>query len=411
MDATKSQELVIGCAESYGAIAKHEHIVKAIQSALQQAKLRSASSILLFLTNGYTQDLKNALKLAAKTAGTVQVYGATAAGFLTHNHWVMDHEGAAVMVFSEGCDLQPVNLLAAQNTLNDSLPLLCLSSPEHSKLAINHAQWGQYAMFGAITSNAYGVDEYPIWQGARITKNGFLHANFNTNETINLKAHTIVSQGIRRISGNLTINQSKANCISEVNNQSPTDSLKSAIPENMYPIFLEQPYHTLCAVSEATSATDTETDTDIHKDPTQDNSNDKPNHSAANALNKDFYRLFNIVGFDEKQQSVYLSDKIKQGQQCFWALRDNAIAEQEWNNSLKKLSESIEKPAFAILFCSESRGPYFHGENDDTDLALFKRYFPNTPLIGIYSSGEISAGAHYQSLLRRYSSVLTVYSI
>ena len=89
----------IAAAEKFGAIAKHEYIVEAIKESLKQANASSASSVLLFLTNGYTHELNSALRLAAKTAGTMQVYGATAAGLLTHNHWVLDQEGAAVMIF------------------------------------------------------------------------------------------------------------------------------------------------------------------------------------------------------------------------------------------------------------------------------------------------------------------------
>ncbi len=386
----------IASAEKYGATAKVEHVVDAVKMALKKAQLKNASSVLLFLTNGYNQNPKPALKAAAKAAGTIQVYGATAVGLLTHNEWIMDHEGAVAMVFPEDCDLQPANLLNSQNKLSESLPLLCLTSPEQSKIAINDSTWEQHPMFGAITSNAFGSNEYPIWQASRITKNGFVHANFNTPANKPLTAHTIVSQGVRRISSNLLIDESNDNCISQVSGQTPTLSLQQSIPDNMYSMLLEQPYHTLCAVSEA-----------IHVDEDQQNA---AKTGAVNALNKDFYRLFNIVGIDEERQSVFLSGKVKTRQCCFWALRDNAIAEQEWDHSLKQLAKSIQQPEFAILFCSESRGPYFHGGNDDTDLRLFKHYFPDTPLIGVYSSGEISAGAHYQSLLRRYSSVLTIYA-
>ncbi len=390
-DLHKKHPYKIASAEKFGATAKAEHIVDAIQAALKKASLDSASSVLLFLTNGYTQDLKNTLKIAAKASGTIQVYGATAVGLLTDKQWILDHEGAVAMVFPEECDLQPANLLDAQGKLNSTLPLICLSSPEQSKVAINHSKWGKQHIFGAITSNAYGISEYPIWQASRIVKDGFLHANFHTHSTLNLRAHTIVSQGIRRISGNLLINKAKDNCITKVAKKTPLKNIQEAIPSHMYPLFLEQPYHTLCAVSEAT----------------QTNNDDE---GPLNALSKDFYRLFNIVGIDEEQQSIYLSGKVKEKQHCFWSLRDNTIAKQEWNNSLKQLSDSIENPAFAILFCSESRGPYFHGGNEDIDLELYKKYFPNTPLIGIYSSGEITKGAYFQSLLRRYSSALTLYT-
>ena len=307
---------------------------------------------------------------------------------------MLDQEGAAVMIFPAEYDLEPVNLLAAQNKLNTNNPLLCFSSPEHCKLAINHPKWQHLPMLGAVTSNAYGISSYPIWQGSRVAESGFIHLSFNAKENFNLTANTIISQGVRRISTNLLINKANANCISEIENKSPLNSLQSAIPKNIYSMFLEQPYHTLCAVSE------TKKDVNLNDD-------DK---DLANALNKGFYRLFNIINIDESKESIYLTGKIKEQQQCFWALRDNLIAKQEWELSLQTLQKEIKLPIFAMLFCNESRGPYFHGNNDDTDLALFKQYFPDIPLIGIYSSAEISPGSHYQSLLRRYSSVLTIYS-
>ena len=390
MNQTKPDQLNIASAEHYGANAQTEHVVEAIKKALANAKLKSASSVLLFLTNGYNQDLKTALKTAAKAAGTLQVYGATATGLFTEKNWILDCEGAVAMVFPENCDLQPANLLDTKDQLSDSLPLLCLSSPEQSKLAMNHKIWGEYVMFGAVTSNAYGTSEYPIWQASRVSKEGYIHANFNSS--LPLQANTIVSQGVRRISKNLHLSKAEGNSISKIGRITPLTSLKSSLTENMYSMFIEQPYHTLCAVSE-----------NIQQD-TED-------VSAVKALNKDFYRLFNIISINEEEHSVYLSGRIKQDQYCFWALRDNSIAEQEWNRSLKKLSKNVDNPSFAIFFCSESRGPYFHNSKEDKDLELFKKYFPNTPLIGIYSSGEITAGSHYKALLRRYSSSLTLYSI
>jgi small ligand-binding sensory domain FIST len=381
-------KIKIATGEKFGATAKTEYIVDAIQSALTKANLKSASSVLLFLTNGYTQDPRPALKAAAKTAGTIQVFGATATGLFTENNWLLDDEGAVAMVFPEECDLQPVNLLKANQKFDENLPLVCLTSPEQSKIAINHYP---HHMNGAVTSNSYGASEYPIWQASRIAKTGFLHAGFNfTSENdgktnSKLIAHTVISQGTRRISSNLKLDDVKDNRIFKVNRKAAISSLKETIPENIYSMFLEQPYHTLCAVSEASD------------------------DSALNALNKDFYKLFNIVGVDNDDNSIYLSGKVKTNQHCFWALRDRAIAEKEIENKLNHLSKKAENPCFAILFCSESRGPYFYGKDKDMDLELFKQYFPNTPLIGIYSSGEISAGSHYDALLRRYSSVLTVF--
>ena len=191
------------------------------------------------------------------------------------------------MVFPDDCDLQPASLLNSRGKLESDLPLICLTSPRQSKIALNHFE---ILIIGAVTSNAYGDSEYPIWHASRISKSGFIHANFVRQYGHKLQANIVISQGTRRISANLKLEDTKDNRIFKVNGKKATISLKESIPENIYSLFLEQPYHTLCAVSEA-----------------QDDS----------ALNKDFYKLFNIVGIDTKEDSIYLSGKVKTDQHCF----------------------------------------------------------------------------------------------
>jgi len=382
-------KLKVATGQKFGATAKIEHITDAVQNALDNAGLTRASSVLLFLSNGYIHEPKAALKAAVKKSGTLQIFGATAAGLLTEKDWLLDQEGAVAMVFPKDCDLQPESILAMQQQVSD-LPMLCLTSLEYSKVAINHLDQG---MVGAVTSNLYGESKQPIWQASQISKKGFSISGFNTADDINLKSHTVISQGVRRISGNLCIDSAKNTSIEQLSDETALDSLTKSIPENVYSLFLEQPHHTLCAVSES------------------------DDESAPNALHHDFYKLFNVVSLDKKNKHVSITGKVKNKQHCFWALRDKGIAKQEMQSKLKELANTIKKPAFAFMFTSESRGPYFfsnkneleQGKEHDRDLELFQKYFPDTPLIGIYSNGEISQGSHFKSLLRRYSCVLTVF--
>ncbi len=359
----------------FGATAKPEHAREAVAAAMEKAKLSNAASVILFLTNGYAQQPQAAITAAAKQASTLQVYGCTAAGLFSEQEWLLDVEGAVAMVFPNECALEPASVLASREQLTRNMPLFCLTSPQSSNIAIN--QWDQ-GMIGAISSNEYGQGDFPIWQASRLSKTGFIHAGFAAD----LQCDIAVSQGIRRLSKNQIISTSYNNCIQSVDGLPAAQSLQKALPENVYDMFLEQPYHTLCAQSE---------------------------NSSGDGLNNGFFKLNNVVAIDQEEQSIYLSGSAKKGRHIFWALRDRSLAKQEMKHNLQSLQKSIKAPKFALIFSSISRGPYFYGEQD-CDLQLFQQHFPEVPLIGIYSTGEISPGSHYAALSRRYSSVIAVYS-
>lgn len=378
----------IATGASYGVTVRAEHAVNAVKNAMQKAGIKSASSVLLFLSNGYSlqssQEAKIAIKAAAKTASTVQVFGCSAAGLLSEEDCFLDGEGAVAMVFPNGCALSPASVLGVQDNPQENSQenpanqqLLCISSPESSKIAINHLE---QEMIGAISSNEFGQGDFPVWQGSRISKTGFFHAGFATNENA-LTGHTVVSQGVRRLSKNQKITEANNNCLLTIDSVPSTESIKNALPENLFDLFREQPFHTLCASSESTDA---------------------------EGLSQDFIKLHNVVAVDDYEESIYLSGNIKTDQHLFWAIRDRGLAEEEIRHNLQSLAKRVKQPKFAFLFTSISRGPYFFND-EDVDLEAFKKVFPGVPLIGIYSTGEISPGKHYSALSRRYSSVLTVY--
>jgi len=370
----------IATGASYGVTAKAEHAANAVANAMQKANVKSASSVLLFLSNGYSlntsQEAKLAIKAAAKKASTVQVFGCSAVGLLTEEDSFLDGEGAVAMVFPNDCALSPASVLASQEQTKKEL-LLCISSPENSKIAINHHD---QAMIGAISSNEFGQGDFPVWQGSRLSKNGFFHAGFNTEEKT-ITPHTVISQGVRRLSKNQLISEANSNCLLTIDSVPATESIKDALPDNLYDLFMEQPYHTLCATSESNNA---------------------------EGLNQNFFKLHNVVAIDENEESIFLSGKIKTNQHLFWAIRDRGLAEEEIRHNLQSLAKRVKQPKFAFLFSSISRGPYFFNDKD-VDLTLFQETFPGVPLIGIYGTGEISPGTHYSALYRRYSSVLTVF--
>src|SRR5688500_2536151 len=110
---------------SFGGRAHPDHAARAVQRALTRAHLTRARGVLLFLTPHYAPDPEPAIRAAARAAGCLQVIGATAAGILTEEEWVLDSPGAAAMVFTDPIRLAPTGPV----TIDDEATLVSLCTP------------------------------------------------------------------------------------------------------------------------------------------------------------------------------------------------------------------------------------------------------------------------------------------
>lgn len=86
--------------------------------------------------------------------------------------------------------------------------------------------------------------------------------------------------------------------------------------------------------------------------------------------------------------SLTLSDMLGEDEPLVWALRQPSSAEAEIRGVLAAAVNSGKAPDFALMFSCIGRGPLFYGD-DDRDLRAFREYFPATPLLGAYGSGQI----------------------
>ena len=203
---------------SYGAIANEEHVKNAILNAVNKMKPCTIGSVLLFLTNGYAQAPQNAIKQAAKTAGTPQIFGCTSTGILNEDEWLLDAEGAVAMVFPQSCGLTPKAVLESKGI--DPDVLFCICSPNASKIAVNSSMSPQ---FGSITSDYFGDGPYSIWQSGQITENEYMHVGFN--ESLLKSIH--VAEGVTPLSPIQKIDQSEQHALIEINNVPAIENLFS----------------------------------------------------------------------------------------------------------------------------------------------------------------------------------------
>ena len=355
---------------SYGGLPNPEHARDAVKNALKKAKLKSASSVLLFLTCGYANNPKSALKEAAKAASTTQVIGCSALGLLSDEEWLIDSEGAVAMVFPNDYSLQPASLLKKPELL------LSLVTPSSAMFGINQID---IAQIGAISTDEYGHGPYSIWQAGREVKTGYLHVGFESK--INFAVG--VAQGVRQISPLMKVTKGKKHTLIELNKEPALQNMRDNLPKNLHGMFSKQPHNILCAISE---------------------------NEQTESIKQGHYKLQHIVSLDENKNTIHISGTVHEKRHIFWALRDEAKAQEEMEKAIESAKKSLsKKPKFAFVFPNISRGPEFYG-GKDKDIELLKQAFPGMPIIGFYGNGEIAPGHKLAALMHHYSTVFTLFA-
>jgi small ligand-binding sensory domain FIST len=352
---------------SHGHPDKVGHVERAVNSALEKAGASHANSVLLFLTSDYAHDPAPAIRAAARAAGCTQVTGATGAGLLTDQEWVIDSSGAAAMVFTGRVRLG-LSQQAEPNQLR-----LCLCTPQ---AVSNNWLDEPIKRFGAVTSDELGHGPFAVWTSGAVVKDEF------TEVTISgASAEVAVARGVQVLTAPLQVDEVKGLDVYRIANHPALHVLISALPEaaqRQKPL----PLHMVMC-----GTTFGEPDT---------------------AIEEGRFRLDHIVAADPEQHSVTLSHPLRPGERLFWAMRDSVTAEHTMQESARECRKVLGGvPDFTIMFPCLSRGPLFFG-GSDKDLAAARESFPGTPIIGFYGNGEI-APLDEHSHLHQYSTVLAAF--
>ena len=360
---------------SYGAIEDDQHAATAVKNAIEQMPVGTViGSVLLFLTSAYAHSPQNAIKAAAKAAGTPQVFGCCAIGLLTEQEWLLDVEGAVAMVFPQHLSLHALTVLKQQGINPDSV--LTLTTPNAATLAVNANNINQ---IGSIATDEYGHGPFSVWQSGRIVEQEYCQSAFPES----VKQVVKVAGGVKRISPFMRIDLADGHCLEEINAQAATDNLTANLPENLQSFGSNNPFGLLCGISE---------------------------NDQKESIEQGHYKLHHVVSNNQKTKHIHLSGSAKEDHYLFWGIRDQQYAQDSMLAELKAAKEELgESPKYALMFPNIGRGAeFFNGR--DRDLELFKEVFPDTPLLGFYGNGEISPGHKLNGLIRRYSTVFGIYA-
>jgi small ligand-binding sensory domain FIST len=366
-----SHSIEIATGISYSSQPVPEHARRAVENALEKvAPAAGIEGVLLFLTNGYARSPDTALKNAARAASSTQIIGCCSAGILTEEEWLLDAEGAAAMIFIGKPVLQPFRLAPEATTL------LNLSCPPFARISIDQAM---QRMVGAVTSDDYGQGPYSVWHSGRTVDDGYVLAGFDHD----IKSGIAVAQGIRRLSQTMEITGVDGSHLVSTDGEPAIKGLMDSIPANLRDISMQQPHHILCAISETKSR---------------------------ESIEKGFFKLRHVVATDPDTGHVGLTGGLRDNHHIFWAIRDEAVAQETHESELEAaLAELGRDPQFALIFPSISRGPGFYGGRD-RDIEILRMRFPDLPIIGFYSNGEIAPGLFASGLLHQYSTVTGLFA-
>ena len=354
---------------SYGHRATPEHAENAVRQALDKSGLKRANAVLLFLTPEYAADPEPALRAAARAAGCLQVIGATAAGIITEQEWVLDSPGAAAMVFGNPIQLA---LPSAARTTDDEL-VLSLCTPSGLD-----ADWLDIPSrrFGAVSGDLFGRGPFKVWNGARVSD-----AERVDSILLGVDGAISTSQGVRALTSPIEVAEVQGHDIKRLGNYPALSVLVQSLPLPIHEMEQMPLDHLMCGVTFGDPLT---------------------------AIRDGRYRLNPILSANPRDQSITLAQRLSPGERLFWAMRDALTAERDMRSNIERAGKELAgDPDFAFLFPCIGRGPHFYG-NRDRDLDNLKSRFPGLPIIGMYGNGELGPldGANH---LYQYSTVLGLF--
>ncbi len=355
---------------SYGGRVQSEHAANAVARALKRAKINRASAVLLFLTPHYAPNPEPALRAAARAAGCLQVIGATAAGILTEEEWVLDAPGAAAMVFADPISLAPPH----GDATDDDAVLLSLCTPGGLT-----ADWLDVPAhrIGAISGDLFGHGPFKVWSNSRVADSGRADARF-----FGVRGAIGASQGVRALTSPIEVAEVQGYDIKRLGNYPALNVLVKSLPAGVREME-RVPLHLIMGGV-------------TFGDPTT-------------AIREGRYRLNHIVSANPRDQSITLSHPLTRGERLFWAMRDALTAERDMRQTIEQAATKLRAtPDFALLFPCMGRGPHFYG-NRDRDLDALAKRFPKLPIIGMYGNGELGP-LDEANHLYQYSTVLGLFS-
>lgn len=346
-------------------------------NALKKSGLTHASGALLFLTPEFSHSAhlaQLAVTGVARAVQCTQVAGGIASGVFTEAGWVVDRPAAAVMVFGGGL------ALGNERATGDETPALISYASDHMspEWLSSSSRVGASISGASFDAPSHGTT-HPlplVWQQARLNEQQRCSV-----QILAAQIEIAFSSGLKIISSTQRVEQCNCFDLERLSGRPALKSLLSALPSDLRNQLEPQLHHVVAVVLASPD-------------------------EATSAFADGCYRTLPIIAIN-RDQSLTLAERLAPGEQVCWAVRQPDSAEDDMRNAVDGLisrRSSETSPSCALMFSCIGRGPYFYGD-DDRDLALFRQRFPGLPVLGTYSTGQITPSRSGNRL--RQNSVVT----
>ncbi|MEF8731983.1 MAG: FIST C-terminal domain-containing protein [Candidatus Accumulibacter meliphilus] len=342
---------------------------EALAQALARTGASHATGVLLFLTPDFARHAQQTVSAVARAAQCTEVAGGIAAGVFSEHGWVLDRPAAAVMVF------------AGDLSLHHRESGLALDHA-HRQAVLSYAggsfpyPWGDATKkrFGGSFAGSGGGSVPTAWQHSRLAPSCSVHLR-------GAQVDVGVSSGWSLLAEPRTIERSRAYDLLQLGGETALDSLLAGLPADLREQ-LPLPLGALSAV--------------LFDEDSAGSARGVASLGSALASGGAFaagaWHSTAILSANAADRSVSLAEGTKPGQRLAWAIRRPQSAVDDMRRSVEQLAAVVAKPLAGLVFSCFGRGPYFHG-GDDCELDCLRQSFPGLPLLGVYGTGQIAAGA------------------
>ncbi len=118
------------------------------------------------------------------------------------------------------------------------------------------------------------------------------------------------------------------------------------------------------------------------------------------------YQVRNIIGLDPEKKIIAIGGPVPANENLVFLLRDPNLARRDMKEMLEEASNTLTHQQFGFYFSSCGRGMSLYNRSN-IDTRMIREAFPQIPLIGFFTFGEIGP-AMGMNMLHNYAGVLTL---
>lgn len=375
-----------------------EAAVEGAAKALEKGGFSKAGALLIFASSIEMNPWPRVFKKLRALTGTARIVGSSAYGILTEQAEIEQRPGVAVLALEGAKDsfspfrlsnLQESSYLAGvslASMMNESEigPSTSVIFPD--AFSFQHGAFFDglesevgvsASLIGGCSSEQDGEQKTLQWVGEQISPDSVAGIAFGKNWEFEVG----ITQSCQPLGEPLRITRSQGNVIYEIDGRPA------------YDIFLELI-------------------TQLHFDDSREVFHrlflGLPITSFQTEFSRARYLVRNITGVNAKKGVVACASHVEQGDYMTFALRDPMRAKQDLVVMLEDMKNRADgrRPVFGLYFNCCARGLALYNTSGE-DTALIREYFPQLPLAGFFTFGEI-APVESVNHLHHYSGVLAL---